>query len=92
MQLDYNKEKITKVRVCGIECDFSDMRIDRSTIPKGRYRYEVADDDESQGEPSRVKKGIMVNFWGTLISDVPLLLGSDGVLWLYDSDFVYLWE
>ncbi len=68
------------------------MRIDRSTIPKGRYQYEVADDDESQGEPSRVKKGIMVNFWGTLISDVPLLLGSDGVLWLYDSDFVYLWE
>ena len=28
MQLDYNKEKFTKVIVCGIECDFSDMRID----------------------------------------------------------------
>lgn len=27
MQLDYNKEKFTKVRVCGIECDFSDMRM-----------------------------------------------------------------
>ena len=67
MQLDYNKEKFTKVIVCGIECDFSDMRIDRSTVPKGRYQYEVADDDESQGDPTRVKKGIMVNFWGTLI-------------------------
>lgn len=90
MQLDYNKEKFTKVIVCGIECDFSDMRIDRSTVPKGRYQYEVADDDESQGDPARVKKGIMVNFWGTLISDVPLPLGSDGVLWLDDGEFLYL--
>ena len=31
----------------------------RSTVPKGRYQYEVADDDESQGDPTRVKKGIM---------------------------------
>ena len=61
MRLDYRKEKFQKVSVCGILCDFSDMRIDRSTVPKDRYQYEVAD-DESQGEPARVKKGIMVNF------------------------------
>ena len=82
---DYRTEKFQKVSVCGIVCDFSDMRIDRSTIPKGRYQYEVADDDESQGIPSRVKRVVMVNFWGTLISDVPLLFGSDGVLWLHDE-------
>lgn len=90
MRADYNKETFTRVRVCGIECDFSDMRIDRSTVPKTRYQYEVADDDESQGDPARVRRGIMVNFFGTLISDVPLPLGVDGVLWLYESDFVYL--
>lgn len=90
MQLDYRQEKFTKVRVCGIECDLSDMRIDRSTVPEGRYQYEVADDDESQGNPARIKCGIMVNFFGTLISDVPLPLGRDGVLWLYGGDFVYL--
>lgn len=90
IRFDYRKEKFQKVRVCGIECDFSEMRIDRSTVPKGRYQYEVADDDESQGNPSRIKYGIMVNFFGTLISDVPLPLGCDNVLWLYDRDFVYL--
>lgn len=90
MRADYNKETFTRVRVCGIECDFSDMRIDRSTVPEGRYQYEVADDDESQGDPTRVRRGIMVNCFGTLISDVPLALGCDGVLWLYDGDFVYL--
>lgn len=90
MRLDYKKEKFQKVSVCGIPCDFSEMRIDRSTVPKGRYQYEVADDDESQGDPARVRHDIMVNFFGTLISDVPLLLGCDGVLWLQDGDFVYL--
>lgn len=90
MVIDYRTEKFQKVSVCGIPCDFSDMRIDRSTVPEGRYQYEVADDDESQGEPTRVKHGVMVNFFGTLISDVALPIGGDGVLWLYDSDFVYL--
>lgn len=90
MQLDYNEEKFTKVRVCGIECDFSDMRINKDTVPKDRYQYEVADDDESQGDPTRVRKSIMVNFFGTLISDVPLPLMNDNVLWLYEGDFVWL--
>ncbi len=91
MKLDYRTEKFQKVSVCGIPCDFSDMRIDRSTVPKGRYQYEVADDDESQGNPSRVRRGIMVNFFGTLISDVPLPLVDDNVLWLRDGDFEWLW-
>lgn len=54
MRLDYRTEEFQKVSVCGIVCDFSDMRIDRSTVPKERYQYEVADDDESQGNPVRV--------------------------------------
>lgn len=90
MRFDYQTEKFQKVSVCGIPCDFSDVRIDRSTVPKARYQYEVADDDEGQGDPVRVGYGIMVNFFGTLISDVPLPLVDDKVLWLQDGDFVYL--
>lgn len=90
MRLDYSQENFVKVRVCGTECDFSDMRIDRSTVPNSRYQYEVAGDDDSGGDPARVKRGIMVNFFGTLISDVPLPLESDGVLWLDDGDFEWL--
>lgn len=44
---DYRTEKFQKVCVCGSVCNFSDMRIDRSTVPKERYQYEVAGDDES---------------------------------------------
>ena len=90
MRVDYNKEKFTKVMICGIECDFSDMRIDRSTIPEGKYQYEVAGDDDSGGDPARVQRGVLVNFFGTLICDEPLPVGEDGVLWLMGSDFIWL--
>lgn len=89
-RLKYNEEKFSKVKVCGIECEFSDMRIDRGSIPEGKYLYEVAGDDESGMEPVRIKPGILVNFFGTLVSDVPLPLGQDGVLWTDDSDYVWL--
>ncbi len=36
--LGYRQEKFTKVRVCGIVCDFSDMRIGRSTVTYGDGR------------------------------------------------------
>ena len=79
-RLDYREESFSQVSVCGILCEYSDMRIDRSTVPEGKYQYEVAGDDESGGEPVRVKSGILVNFFGTMISDEPLLVGNDGVL------------
>ena len=47
------------------------MRIDKSTVPEGKHQYEVADDDESSGDPARVQSGVMVNFFGTLICDTP---------------------
>ena len=89
MRCDYRTEKFQKVSVFGVECEFSDMRIDRSTVPQGKYQYEVADDDESQGNPARIRYGIMVDFFGTLISDLPLPVENDDVLWLDDGDFVF---
>ena len=90
VSLDYRKETFSKVGVCGILCEFNDMRIDRNTVPKGKYQYEVAGDDESGGEPARIKLGIMANFFGTLISGEPLPIGDEGVLWLTGDDFVWL--
>lgn len=89
MRLDYRKEKMEPVEVKGIPCEFNDMRIDRNTIPEGKLLYEVADGD-SDGIPARIKNGIMVNFYGTLICDTELPLGEDGVLWLKDEDFKHL--
>ena len=89
-RLDYREESFSQVSVCGILCEYNDMQIDRSTVPEGKYQYEVAGDDDSGGEPARVQWGIMANFFGTLISDKPLPVEDDGVLLLMDGDFVWL--
>ena len=90
MRLDYRKEIFSKVSVCGVECEFNDMRIERSSVPEGKYQYEVAGNDDSSGDPARIKLGVLVNFFGTLVCDDPLPIGDEGVLWLTDGDFVWL--
>ncbi len=87
---DYRKESFTRVSVCGIECEFNDIRIERSSVPEGKYQYEIGGDDDSGDEPVRVSMGVLVNFFGTLISDEALPIGGDGALWLMDGDFVWL--
>lgn len=69
-RLKYDEERFSKVQVCGIECEFSDMRIDRGSILEGKFLYEVAGNDESGMEPVRIKLEILVNFFGTIIADV----------------------
>ena len=86
-RINFYDEKFQEVTVKGIPCRFSDMRIDRDTVPDGLYLYEVVGDDDSGGEPARVKKDILVNFIGTLITDTELPLGEDGVLWLDGNDY-----
>lgn len=56
------------VRVFGREAIFSCDRIERDSVPKGLYQYEVRHDDCCQGIPCEVTKGILVNFWGTLLT------------------------
>lgn len=90
MRYDYREIKTEQVEVKGIRCEFYDMRIDRATIPEGKHLYEVAGDDDSGADPARVKEGILVNFYGSLICDQPLPLGEDGVMWLEDGDFKYV--
>ena len=85
-RLDYTKESMQKVLVRGILCEFNDMRIDRSTVPKEKYMYEVADDD-SNGEPARIRPGILVNFFGTIICDQKLEPDEGDTIWLQDNEW-----
>ena len=90
-RVNFNDEKFQEVTVKGITCRYSDMRIDRDTVPDGLYLYEVAGDDDIGDEPARVKKAILVNFIGTLITDKELPLGKDGVLWLAGNEYEWVW-
>ena len=77
---DAMKETFTEVQVLGIPALFHDLRIDRNTVPKGVYLYEVRYDDEGLGDPVQIAKGIMVNHFGSIITREPIRLPSDGYL------------
>ena len=53
---------------------FTNLRCDRETLPKGMYMYEVRHDDDGRGDPCEIANWIMVNHWGTVISNRPVRL------------------
>ena len=71
-------ERYEQVEVCGVPAMFTSSRIARETIPQGMYMYEVRHADENWGEPCELAKGIMVNHYGTIITNRPIELPSDG--------------
>lgn len=79
------------VNVKGIECEFFDIRIDPKSIPEGKFFYEVRHADEDWGFPCQIKRGILVNFYGTLISDIELPLDEQGSMELEKDDFEYVY-
>lgn len=99
MEVDWEK-----VEVIDREGLFTCLRVDRETVPKGWYMYEVRHDDEGHGDPVEIAYGILVNHWGTLIVKEPFdlepyILSGDTFLdinpdedWNYLGGTVYLKE
>lgn len=56
---------------------FTCSRIDRKIIPEELFCYDVRHDDECQGIVCEIKPFILVNHWGTIISqaEIPLIKG-----------------
>ena len=70
--INAKKESFEEVTVLGVPMLFTAMRVDKSTVPKGLYLYEVRHDDEGRGKPVQLGNWILVNHWGTLISSRPV--------------------
>ena len=74
MRVNAMTEKFEDVTVLGHPMLFTCARVDRDTVPKGLYMYEVRHDDDQQGDPVQIANWIMVNHWGTLITNKPIRL------------------
>ncbi|MFR6694634.1 MAG: LPD28 domain-containing protein [Dysosmobacter sp.] len=51
MTVDARKERFELVEVLGHPMLFTCLRVDRNTVPKGLYLYEVRNDDDQCGTP-----------------------------------------
>ena len=76
-RLDAGTLRFDRVTVCGKPALFRDDRIDRGTVPAGLTMYEVRSDDDGKGEPCQIAIGVMVNFYGTLITRSPIALSDE---------------
>ena len=74
MRVNAMTEKFEDVTVLGHPMLFTCARVDRDTVPKGLYMYEVRHDDDQQGDPVQIANWIMVNHLGTLITNKPIRL------------------
>jgi len=59
---------------------FSNLRIDRDTVPENLLAYDVADGD-CDGQFWRVQRFVLVNHWCTIIGSEPVTLDEHGQYW-----------
>jgi hypothetical protein len=73
---------------------FTNMRIDRATVPKELFAYDVRHDDECQGEICEIKPFVMVNHWGTILCKNPIELTdfNGDCRYVEEKDYNYLGE
>ena len=67
MRYQANELRYEQVTVLEKEAIFTELRVLRDSVPQGFSCYEVRHDDECQGNPVEIAKGILVNFYGTLL-------------------------
>ncbi|MDD4808081.1 MAG: hypothetical protein PHU30_06280 [Oscillospiraceae bacterium] len=84
---DAKTDTYEKIELFGIEMLLTTARIDRSSVPEGLHLYELRHDDEDWCDPVQIGRGILVNFYGTVLSREPIELNADGFLDL-DADAI----
>lgn len=90
---DVNTVVFADITLFGQPMLFTDLRCDRETLPEGMYMYEIRHDDDCQGIPCEIAKHIMVNHWGTVISNRPVnLTDGDKPYRLIDSEADWNYE
>ena len=74
------EQQYQEIRVLGKPALFHDMHLERDTVPRGLYLYEVRHDDDCIGDPVQIARGIMVNHYGSILTREPVKLPGSGYL------------
>ena len=89
--VDARKERFEKALIDGREVLFTNLRIDRSTVPETLLCYDIRETDGFSGVAASVERHVLVNHWGTILSKEPFPLES-GRYEIEADDIEYLDE
>lgn len=84
--VDVRKELLEEVELLGRTGYFTEMRVDKETVPEGMYCYELRHGDDD-GFPVSVEEHVRVNYFGTVILMEALELGEEKALQFGAEDF-----
>lgn len=85
---DARKEQFEAVGVCGVPALFTVNRIDRKTVPKGMYAYDMRTSADDWSQPCLLARQVTVDHYGTVLTATPIDLPRDGCRDLTPEDFV----
>ncbi len=85
--LDAAKEDYELMEIDGRPALFTNLRIDRDTVPEGLFCYDVRDSDNLDGSFAEIAPFVRVNHWGTILCREPFPLDKSGSYYPDDWSF-----
>lgn len=85
--VDARKEHYEAVEILGIPGLFTTLRVDRATIPKGVYAYDMQTSEQDWSHPCLLARHITVEHFGTVLTASPVPIPPNGYLDLSPGDF-----
>lgn len=90
-KIDVGEESFEEVELAGRAGLFTELRVDKSTIPNGVYCYELRHGDDDSF-PAELEENVRVNYFGSVLMAEKLELGKEGKLPIGYEDFGYTGE
>ncbi len=89
--VDVQKEVLEEVELMGRTGYFTELRVDKETVPEGMHCYELRHGDDD-GFPVSVEESVRVNYFGAVLLAEELELGEEKALQFGYEDFGYTGE
>ena len=89
--VDVRKEVLDEVELLGRTGYFTELRVDKETVPEGMHCYELRHGDDWR-VPVSVEESVRVNYFGAVLLAEALELGEEKALQFGHEDFSYTGE
>lgn len=84
--IDVNSRQLQEVEIKGHYGVFTELRVDKSTLPKGVNCYELRHGDDDS-YPVTVEENVSVNYYGAVLMTDKMELGQEGYVSISYDDF-----
>ncbi len=89
--IDVREKKMAEVEVKGRMALFTELRVDKDTIPDGMYCYALRHGDDD-GMPCTIEQNVTDNYFGAVIVMVPFDFGDEDYVPVSYDDFGFTGE